>query len=384
MTPVGRRPRVLHVIGSLDVGGAEGQIVEIVRGLAGRFEFHVGLLSSGGPLEPLARAAGAEIHILSSRTGTMRPALRAWRVARAQSRLRALIRRLEPDITHAWLFEMSLLAAVARWPHRATPFIVSRRSLVNWIARYPVYFPLSRWTNRQADLLLANSKAVRAEVMRKEGVEGRRVEVIYNGVDTTAYAPGPPDDGLRHELGLPPGLPVVGMVANLHAYKGHEEVVEAVAALRGEGHPCALLFVGRDGDAAVPLRHLIAERKLPDVVFAGARPDIPRMLRLMDVFVSASHEEGFSNSILEAMSTGRAILATGVGGTVEQIEDGVSGLLVPPHAPIPLLTALRRLAGDPALRQALGAAARETALRKFGLTRAFEETAALYERLLRS
>ena len=81
----GRRPRVLHIIGSLDIGGAERQIVEIVRGLAGRFEFHLGLLSSGGPLEAMVLDAGAEIHFLSSRGTASGRARRTWRAVRAQS-----------------------------------------------------------------------------------------------------------------------------------------------------------------------------------------------------------------------------------------------------------------------------------------------------------
>ncbi|MFI5197323.1 MAG: glycosyltransferase [Thermoanaerobaculia bacterium] len=374
------RPRVLHVIGSLDIGGAEKQIVEIVRGLAGRFEFHVGLLSSGGPLEPLVRAEGAEIHPLASR-GAASPAHRLWRAARARSRLRSLLRGLDPDIIHSWLFEGSFLAALSRWPAHVPPLIVSRRSLVGWIARHPSYYPLARWTNGQADILLANAEAVRADVIRKERVESGRVQVIYNGVDTSVYTPGPADEKLRREAGLPEGLPVVGMVANIHTYKGHGEVVEAVAALRDEGFRCALLFVGRDGDATVRLRERIDALGLENVVFAGARGDVPRMLRLMDVFVSASHEEGFSNSILEAMSSGRAIVTTSVGGSVEQIENGANGFVVPPHSPVSLAAAVARLLGDPSMREALGTAARKTAIGKFGLERVLEETAALYERL---
>lgn len=379
----GRRPRILHVIGSMEVGGAERQVVEIVRGLAGRYEFHLGLSSAGGPLEPAVRSAGAQIHTLSSRARAASPVRRAWRFGHARNRLRALLRDLEPDIVHAWLFETSLLAAASRWPRRTPPLIVSRRSLVGWIARRRIYFPLARWTNTQADVLLANSEAVRADAIRKEGVDPARIEVIYNGVDTSVYAPGPPDDVLRHELGLLAGLPVVGMVANLHAYKGHAEVLDAAATLRAQGGRFALLFVGRDGDASDDLRRQADRLKLENVVFAGPRDDVPGLLRLMDVFVSASHEEGLSNSILEAMAAGRPIVTTSVGGSVEQIDDGSTGLVVPPRSPAALSAAIGRLLGDPALRARFGAAVRERAVAEFSMGRVLEETAALYERLLR-
>jgi glycosyltransferase involved in cell wall biosynthesis len=308
----------------------------------------------------------------------------ALRLVRSVPRFRALLRQIRPQVIHAYLVEMSLVSAAARWPRRTPPLVISKRSLVQWIARDPVYFWLARWFNRQADLLLANSEAVRLDVMRKDGVGGERVEVIYNGVETSVYTPGPPDEDLRRKLGLPAGLPVVGMVANLNAYKGHGEVVEAAAALRAEGKRLALLFVGRDGNAAEALRRQVARLKLENVVFAGSRDDVPRMLRLMDVFVSASHEEGFSNSILEAMSAGRAIVTTSVGGSVEQIKDGATGLVVPPRSPVALAAAVERLLGDAALREQLGSAAREEAVARFGMERVFEETAALYERLLAS
>jgi glycosyltransferase involved in cell wall biosynthesis len=285
-------------------------------------------------------------------------------------------------VIHAYLVELSLVSAAARWPRRTPPLVISKRSLVRWIARDPVYFWLARWFNRQADLLLANSEAVRLDVMRMDGVEGERVEVIYNGVDTSVYAPGLPDEDLRRELGLPAGLPVVGMVANLNTYKGHGEVVEAAAALRVEGKRLALLFVGRDGNAAEALRQQVERLKLENVVFAGPRGDVPRMLRLMDVFVSASHEEGFSNSILEAMSAGRAIVTTSVGGSVEQIANGATGLVVPPRSPVALAAAVGRLLGDPALSEQLGSAAREEATRHFSNSSMLANVEAVYRRLL--
>jgi glycosyltransferase involved in cell wall biosynthesis len=379
--------RVLIAIGSMNVGGTEGQILEVCRSLGGgRFQFDVVTTEDEGQLLEALERTGARVHSLGFRRrhvaeGRVEQALR---LVRSVPRFRALLRQIRPQVIHAYLVEMSLVSAAARWPRRTPPLVISKRSLVRWIARDPVYFWLARWFNRQADLLLANSEAVRLDVMRMDGVEGERVEVIYNGVDTSVYAPGPPDEDLRRELGLPAGLPVVGIVANLNTYKGHGEVVEAAAALRVEGKRLALLFVGRDGNAAEALRQQVERLKLENVVFAGPRGDVPRMLRLMDVFVSASHEEGFSNSILEAMSAGRAIVTTSVGGSVEQIANGATGLVVPPRSPVALAAAVGRLLGDPALREQLGSAAREEAIARFGMERVFEETAALYERLLAS
>jgi glycosyltransferase involved in cell wall biosynthesis len=172
------------------------------------------------------------------------------------------------------------------------------------------------------------------------------------------------------------------MVANFHAYKGHGEVLEAAAALRRDGKRFALLFVGRECDATGTLRRQVERLELENVVFAGSRGDIPEMLRLMDVFVSASHEEGLSNSILEAMAAGRAIVTTNVGGSVEQIEDGVTGIVVPPRSPVALAAAVGRLLDDRALRERLGGAAREETVRRFSIPAMLASVESVYRRIL--
>jgi glycosyltransferase involved in cell wall biosynthesis len=294
--------------------------------------------------------------------------------------LRSLLRDLDPDIIHSWLFEMSFLAAASRWPSRTPPLIVSRRNLVEWFARQSIYYPLARWTNRQADILLANSEAVRADVMRKERVGGERIALIYNGVDTDRFHPRERDAGFASALGLPADVPVIGVVANLHLYKGHLDLLDAAARLRVQGFRFVLLFVGREGPASEPVRARAAELDVP-AIWAGPRNDVERLLPLMDVVVSASHEEGFSNSILEAMASGRAIVATAVGGTPEQIVDGQTGRLVPRRDPASLAAALKALLDDPALRGRLGQAARQTAEQKFSLHRLHEEMERLYRDL---
>ncbi len=378
-----RRTRVLHVIGSLQVGGAESQLLAIVRGLGDRFEFHVGLLSEGGPLEESVRAAGGRIHPLLPGGAGRRAAPRLWLALRARSRLRSLLRDLAPDIIHAWLFETSFLAAAARWPSRTPRLIVSRRNLLEWFARQSVYLRLSRWTCGRADLLIANSEAVRADVQKKEKVGGERFIVIYNGVDTDRFRQREPAGECAVALGLPAGLPVVGAVANCHFYKGHLELLEAASLLRGQGRRFTLLFIGGEGDASEAIRARAPEVGVP-VIFAGTRHDVERLLPLMTVFVSASHEEGFSNSILEAMACGRAVVATAVGGTPEQIVDAQNGRLVPPRDPASLAVALDGLLADPALRRRLGQAARQTVEQKFSLGRLHEEMGRIYRELAAS
>lgn len=381
MTPGTAPRRILVAVGSLEVGGAERQIVEIARLLQGpEFEFLVVTTGGGGPLEAPLRRTGAAIQELSPAGSTL-PASkteRGRRAVRNALRLREVIRAWRPDVLHAYMTETSAVAAAARWPHRRPFFIFSKRSLVQWIARDRIYYPLVRWTNARCDLILANSNAVRDEAIAKEGAPAEKIRVVYNGVDTGLYAPGSRPEALARELDIPEDATVVGMVANLHLYKGHLEVLTALSRIGTPGG-VRILFVGREGNASETVREAVSRLGLSDrVVFAGARSDVPEVLRLIDVFVSASHEEGLSNSILEAMAAARPIVATTVGGSVEQIVPEVSGLLVPPRDAAAMETALRRMIAEPALRARLGAAARERALEIFSLDRLKRSMADIY------
>ena len=377
--------RVLVAINTLEVGGAERQILETCRSLGGReFRFDVVTTGEEGPLADDLRKAGARVHSLAVGGRSSGRAGRALRLALSIPRFRSLVKELRPNLVHSYLPEMSVVAAATRRRGGSPPLILSKRSLVRWIARDPFYFPLARWINRRADVILANSEAVRQDAIAKEGADPRRIRVIYNGVDAERYCPGPPEETLAREIGFPAGIPVIGMVANLSGYKGHADVLAAAAILRGQGLDFTLVFVGREGNASDAVRRQIAEAGLAERVrFAGTRPDIPRLLRLFDVFVSASHEEGFSNAVLEAMASGRAVVATSVGGTVEQIEDGKNGLLVKSEDPATLAMALGRLLRDPDSRLRLGTAARENVLERFSLQRLARQMASLYRETIR-
>lgn len=374
--------RVLIAVGSMEVGGTERQILEICRGLsADQFDISVVTVGDKGPLRDALEETGTNVYSLGIRRDKVGETRlqRALRLVRSVPRFRALLRKIRPQIIHAFLLEMSVVSAAARWPRGRPPLIVSKRSLVRWIARDPIYFRLARWCNRQADLLLANSKAVARDAIENEGADESKLKVVFNGVDVARFAPSLPDAALGCELGLPKQDPVIGMVANLNVYKGHADLLEAAAMLRARGRRFTLLFVGGDGNASEAVRARASALDVP-VIWAGPRHDVERILPLMNVVVSASHEEGFSNSILEAMACGRAIVATAVGGSAEQILDGQSGRLFPPRDPVSLAEVLGTLLDDPALCGGLGHAARQTAEQKFSLLRLLGEMEQIYRK----
>jgi glycosyltransferase involved in cell wall biosynthesis len=193
--------------------------------------------------------------------------------------------------------------------------------------------------------------------------------------------PPPERAAIRASWGFGPDDLVVGCVANLTARKGLDLLVRAVAAVRPQLPRLRLVLVGEGSHRAV-IEALVAELSLADVVrLHGLDLDARRLYGAFDIYAHASETEGCPNAVIEASAAARPIVATSAGGTVEAVEDGVSGLLVPVGDEAAFAAAMLRLAQDGDLRAALGAAARQRAATVFGMDRMVAEFAALYEEL---
>jgi glycosyltransferase involved in cell wall biosynthesis len=181
------------------------------------------------------------------------------------------------------------------------------------------------------------------------------------------------------ELGLHSATFVMVMVANLIPYKGHRDLLEAVALAKSDlPDDWRLLIVGRDEGIGSQLRDLAKRLSIEKgVVFLGQRTDVAPILCCSDIGIICSHQEGFSVATIEGMAAALPMVVTDVGGLSELIVDGESGLVVPAQEPQSLAQAIRRLAKDPQLRKRLGQAGRQRARLKFTL----EATVAQYEKL---
>ena len=335
--------------------------------------FAVSLVCLSEPQGPLARRldeARVPVHPFPI------SALYGARTARQGMRLARFLRATRADVFHAHDFYSNVfgipfarLAGVPRvvgsrrwWegPERAGQRVANRLAC------------------RLAHAVLANSGRVGA-LVAGEGIPAGRVGVVPNFVDEDAFRPPPPAllGAWREELGIAPGQPVVGIVANLHPVKDHASLLRAAALLRAEW-PGLRVVVAGGGDPA-PLRALAAALGIAEAVcFAGARPSAPSLHHLFDVSVLCSRSEGLPNSILEAMAAGRPVVATRVGAVPDAVTDGVTGLLVPPGDPAALAAALATLLRDPARREAMGRAGRNEARARYTPAAALEALAALY------
>lgn len=228
-----------------------------------------------------------------------------------------------------------------------------------------------------ADLFIAVSDFVRERLIAVNGTPAARTHRIYNGIDLTRF--GVMDRGrLRRELGIGEDVPVVFCAGRVQPYKGMQTLVEAAALLRGEGAGRVEVAIAGDGPYLAELRRLAQARGMESVRFLGRRTDVPALLAGATVAVVPSlWEEAFGLAVVEAMAAGVPLVATRTGGIPELVEDGRTGILVPPGDARALADALRLLLNHPSLRAALATHGQVAARRRFGLERAAVDLYAL-------
>jgi len=368
------------VIGTLDVGGAEMQLVELVTRLnRDRFDATVCCLATGGPLvERLARA-GVRVRILDFRrfrnqgryvTALPHALLRLWQMFR-------LMRETRPHIVHGVLLWAYILGAYVGRAARVPVVIASRRSLGLFKADKPHYLLLERAADRLTDLFIANSEAVRRDTLDREHIDPERVLVVHNGVDFGRFDHSA-EPLTTAELGTRPRVIVV---SNLIHYKGHEFFLRAWPRVVERFPQATALLVG-EGVMRSHLQAIACELGIDGSVrFLGSRTDVPSLLATSDLYVHPSLQEGYSNAILEAMAAGRPVVATRVGGNLEAIADDETGILVPPADSTALAAAMLRVLEDAAYAAQLGSQAAAAVRRRFEIghvVRAYEN---IYTRL---
>ena len=366
---------MLHTESSPGLGGQEIRTLHEARWIGEQGWRVIVAAQSGGRLAAQAREAGVETVAM--------PMRRAWDVA-AVRRLVRLIRGERVSIVHThssidgWLGGVA--ARVARVP------VVRTRHVSIPIRRgwNPVY-------TRLADRVVTSGEAIRALVLAA-GVPPDRVVAIPAGVKLSNFDGAAAGDDARAErarardallrsLGL--ARPVIGSVAMFRGSKGHDHLLEAFRLLRDEVPGARLLLVG-DGIRRQWVESLARDRGLGDaVIFAGFRDDVPALLAVMDCFALAStRTEGVPQSLLQAFAAGTPVVASRIGGIPEVVEDGHTGLLVPPEDRAALARALAAVLRDPAAARERAARARRLVEQRFSHRASVGRLLELYEELI--
>lgn len=371
MSTVTRR-QILVVVPRLKVGGTERHLLQVLP----RIDKHshdvtVFTTRGAGSLDRDLRAAGVAVvntpQLLPGRLNAFVAFLH----------LCVYLARHRPDLVHCFLPEAYIAGAPASLVVAGAKRVMSRRSLNDYQAKRPLARPIEIWLHKRMDALIGNSRAV-VDQLREEGAADDRLGLIYNGTDTAAFA-AVDRDQVRRRLGLASDTLVLVIVATLYPYKGHEDLLEALALAEDALPERWTLFVaGRDEGVERRLRAKAQRLGLDrHIVWLGETAAVAELLCASDIGILCSHEEGFPNAALECMAAGLPMIVTPVGGSAEAVLDGETGLFVPPRDPQALSRAITDLASDPERRRALGTAGRVRVERLFSI----EACVAAYERL---
>jgi glycosyltransferase involved in cell wall biosynthesis len=368
---------VTHAVLSLDCGGLERVVVDLIReGRARGHRVDVVCLERPGTLAPEAEQLGAKVVCLNKSPGRSRAAGRV---------VRAALTELRPDVVHT--HQIGVLWHAGREARRVgVPVVVhtehgNHLKAKSWSRRVR---QRALWgvAGRRAARFFCVSEEIAREVTRYGVVVRGKVRVLPNGIDTANFAGSETGSAVRAALGIPPAAPVVGTVGRLSEVKRQDVLIRAFAGLR-RGFPDAHLLLVGDGPARAELEALQRGLGLNGVVhLTGYQTRPQEFLRAMDVFALTSRSEGLPLSVLEAWATGLPVVASAVGGLPALIEHGRTGLLFPPADTGALEEALTDLLAAPGLRRRLGDEGRREVCSRYDTCQMADGYEESYRRLL--
>lgn len=383
--PLSVRPassvKILCVITRLNIGGSTHHVILVAHHLS-KLGWEYSLVSGQvdaheGDMIDLAHSHGLDPVVISTLRNSAGP------VADLLSlfRLYRLFRRERPAIVDLHLFKARLLGGIAARlagvpvvieTLHGTQFAGYYRPLASWALLW-----IERILGRLVDAVVVVSDEVAQEVIRRKLASPRKLHVVQLGLELDRFMQARPGR-LHRELGLPEALPLVGLVGRLVPIKGVSHFVAGAARVALDVPQARFIVIG-DGPERDALDRQGRQAGLGDrLFFLGWRRDMEQVYPDLDVVVLSSLNEGTPVSIIEAMAAGRPVVATRVGGVPDVIEDGVTGLLVPPEDPEAIATAVVRLLRAPDQRRRIGMTAQASAVRRFTATRMVRDMDTLY------
>lgn len=364
--------KVVHIIDSLRVGGAQALLITYTKEAAFR-GLNTNIISLQesyeSPIISELESLGASVIYLSK--------ARLWSISRFL-RLFISIKRGGYNIIHSHLTYANILGLICGTLLNI-PVVVSMHSTLSSKRQYKPRDLLERILLRTAKMIIAVGENVGADYQK---IYPHQVKVLPNAVNEPSELTKKERALLRQELNIKDDDILLVAIGRLREGKGFRDLLAAFGKIHLK-HPNAKLIIAGDGNLRNELLEETRDRNLLDSVkWLGVRNDVPRILAASDVYISSSHWEGLSIALLEAMSAGLAPVVTNVGDAMEVIVPG-SGILVTPKDPGNLADAIETLLNDPALIHQMGLAAKERVRSKYSAQIWFDKLLDIYEDLMR-
>jgi len=356
--------RICFIIDRLNRGGAERQLIELIRGLDRElFAVSVIVLHRGGDLRPeLDALSGLAVYTVPRSDGLPSPGF--------LFRLYRLLKEIGPDLIHGFMGgtnELCLLMGRLVGARVAWGIRCSDMDLDHYGLKSKLLFSLGAALSRRADLIIVNSSAGR-EYHASRGYAAERMTVVHNGINVAAFFPDPQAGGsFRRALGIGVDEVLIGHAARIDPMKDHETFLRAAALISRRRGGLRFLCAGGGGHSRQEeLKRLSAGLGLDkSLIWAGERTDMNAVYNSLDIFTSSSsYGEGFSNAIGEAMACGKICVVTDVGDSSFTVGD--AGVVIPPRDPHALARAWEQVLDlSREDRRSLGEKARRRVMENF-------------------
>lgn len=370
-----QRMNILHVISALPVGGVENQLCLVLKRYDRARVFPcVCSLSDKGEVGLEIETAGLEVVCLNKLGHGF-----DWSIVKDLMRV---IRQRDIQVVRTHQYHANLYGRLAAWLCRV-PCIVPSLHNVYTRDRKIHRRVLNNLLGRISDRVIAVSEAVKDDIMAYDGLSANKITVLHNGVEEGRFS-GVEGTEARSVLRIPADAIVVGTVGSLKYQKGQKYLVEAISLVLKQFPGTVLLIVG-DGPAGGELRELVKQRGIEDsVIFTGSRRDVPAMLASMDIFVFPSLWEGMPNALVEAMASGKPIIATDIKPNREVLGPEHAGIFVPCEDSMAIASEIAGLLRDRQAALMLGSAAQVRAISRFSIAGTVRAYTDLFEEILES
>jgi len=364
-----KKIKIAHIVYGLKCGGAEKLIWHIAsKADRARYESVVVTLNMGGPLEEAMHASGVPVYLMAKRGRYDLSVL---------YRLAGFLRREKVDVVHTHLFGGDIWGRTAA-KLAGAPLVLSSLQAVDLWLTTPQR-SLERWTARFAHRLIAASDAVKDFYVSAVGVPKEKISVVYNGVDCARLPAAVDRMAKLRELGVSERASLITVACRLEEQKDISTWLKAASRIVKK-HPAAEFIIAGEGSQRSELEELSRALEISGSVhFLGLRRDVDEIFAVSDIVMFSSRFEGLSLALLEAMASGKAVIATDIAENRTVITQGENGVLVSPGKPDLLAEAAIRLLGDENARRCMGEAATRTVRERYDIGTCVKRFFALYE-----